>query len=115
MSEYKKQLLATEEEQYGNYIPLLDIIYVIPTRTKHDSGYMCMEVIGETKGYKKKLATFSDVFELNSIIGGHNCLSLSMDLEETGIIRFFSHEYKFKVERYGCSEFEISLVKEDGN
>ena len=35
----KQELLNTECEEFGNDIPLLDFIYIIPTRKKHDSNY----------------------------------------------------------------------------
>lgn len=115
MSKYKEDLLATELEPIGEKVPLLDCIYVIPTRRKHDSGYMCMEIIGENGDgtYKKKLATSSDVIDFNSMFNDKYGL-LSMDLEETGIIRFFSRGCKFKVIYYGISSFVVELVKDGG-
>lgn len=113
MSKYKEDLLATELEPIGEKVPLLDCIYVIPTRRKHDSGYMCMEIIGTAinGNYKKKLATSSDVIDFNSMFNDKYGL-LSMDLEETGIIRFFSRGCKFKVIFYGISSFVVELVKD---
>ena len=109
----KKELLEIEHEKLFKEIPLLDFIYIIPTRHKHDSGYMCMEIIGENKeGYKKKLATYSDVFDINEIfVSRHQYCTLSMDIPEYGVLRIFSHQNRFKVEHYGISSFSISLVE----
>ena len=109
----KKELLEVEHEKIFIDVPLLDIIYVIPTRRKHDSGYMCMEVIGENHdGYKKKLATYSDVFDICEIFTNrHQYFTLSMDIPEYGVMRFFSQQNQFKVEHYGISTFGISIVE----
>lgn len=113
MSKYKEELLATELEPIGEYVPLLDVIYVIPTRRKHDSGYMCMEIVGENKSgnYKKKLATSSDVIDFKGMFLDSYSV-LSMDMEETGIMRFFSRGYRFKVVFFGISSFVVELVKD---
>lgn len=113
----KKELLEIEPEKMFTDVPLLDFIYVIPTRRKYDSGYMCMEVIGENRnGYKKKLATYSDVFDICEIFTNrHQYFTLSMDIPEYGILRFFSHQNQFKVEHYGISTFSISIVEKVGS
>lgn len=110
----KKELLELEQANIFEDVPLLDFIYVIPTRSKHDSGYMCMEIIGENKkGYKKKLASYSDVIDLDKIFCRNDCL-LSMDCPEYNVIRLFSHVGKFKVIHHGLSSFVIEL-KGDGS
>lgn len=109
----KKELLELENATIIEDIPLLDIIYVIPTRRKHDSGYMCMEIIGENReGYKKKLATYSDVFDVGEIFTNrHQYFTLSMDIPEYGILRFFSQFNRFKVKHHGISTFSIDLIE----
>ena len=109
----KKDLLCLEREKFGNEIPLLDEIYVIPTRRKHDSGYMCMEIIGTNRNdYKKKLATFSDVIDLDNIFVDTRW-SLSMDIPECGVIRLFSHRGQFKINAYGISTFSFEIVERE--
>lgn len=109
----KDELLNTELEQWHIDIPLLDYIYVIPTKRKHDSGYMQMEIVGENvKGYKKKLATYSDIFDIGEIFTNrHQYNTLSIDIPEYGILRIFSHQNKFKVKHYEISCFEIDIIE----
>ena len=110
----KKELLELEQADIFEDVPLLDFIYIITTRKKHDSGYMCMEIIGENKdGYRKKLATYSDVVELDKIFTKKDWV-LSMDCPEYNVIRLFSHVGKFKVIHHGVSSFVIEL-KGDGS
>lgn len=109
----KKELLELEQANIFEDVPLLDFIYVITTRSKHDSDYMCMEIIGENKeGYKKKLATYSDVIDLDKIFVKKDWV-LSIDCPEYNVIRLFSHIGKFKVIHHGISSFVIELVGED--
>ena len=111
----KKELLELEQANIFEDVPLLDFIYVITTRSKHDSGYMCMEIIGENKdGYKKKLATYSDVVELDKIFTKNDWV-LSMDCPEYNVIRLFSNVGKFKVIHHGISSFVIELRGDGSN
>ena len=116
MGKLKKELLSVECEKMCQDIPLLDYIYIIPTRRKHDSGYMCMEIIGENKeGYKKKLATYCDVFDLGQIFTSrHQYFHYTIDVPEYGVLRLFSHQNRFRVEIYGLSSFVFDLI-EKGN
>lgn len=111
----KKELLDLEMEKWGNEIPLLDDIYLIPTRRKHDSGYYCMEVVGATQDgkYKKKLATYSDVFDIGDCF--QQSKEVSIDIPEYGVIRFFSTSAscKLKVIYWGMSDFQMVAVKGD--
>lgn len=110
----KKELLDLEMEEWGKEIPLLDFIYLIPTRRKHDSGYYCMEVVGATRDgkYKKKLATYSDVFDIGDYF--QQSKEVSIDIPEYGVICFYSISgYKFKVIWWGASTFEMVAVKGD--
>ena len=109
----KEELLNTKEEKFGNEIPLLDFIYIIPTRRNHDGGYKQMEIIGKnTDGYIKKLSTYSDVIDLDGIIGKVDNWLLSIDMPEYGVLRFFSHRGKFRVIHYGISTFSFEIVED---
>lgn len=109
----KKELLEVEKEKMFVDIPLLDFIYIISTRRKHDSGYMCMEIIGENKeGYKKKLGTFTDVIDLEKYIGTRDYWLISIDIPEYNVIRLFSHHGKFKIITYGTSTFSFEVIEE---
>lgn len=107
----KKELLELDYEKFNEEIPLLDFIYIIPTRRKHDSGYNIMEIIGENKeGYKKKLVSFSDIIDINNLIGNSEWL-ISIDIPEYNVIRLFSHKAQFRVTTFGISTFEFELVE----
>lgn len=107
----KKELLELEIENTNNKVPLLDYLYVIQTRKKHDSGYMCMEIIGvNEEGYKRKLATYCDVIDLDNIfVNKEWCLSI--DIPEYNVMRIFSHRGKFKVNWCGISTFSFEIVE----
>lgn len=110
----KKELLELEMEEWENEIPLLDYVYLIPTRRKHDSGYYCMEVIGATEDgkYEKKLSTYSDVVDIGDYF--QQSKEVSIDIPEYGVIRFYSTVgYKFKVIWWGVSTFKMAAVKGD--
>lgn len=108
----KQELLNIECEKFGKDIPLLDFIYIIPTRKKHDSNYNIMEIIGENKeGYKKKLATYTDVIDLEKYIGSRDYWLISMDIPEYNVIRLFSHHGKFKIITYGISTFSFEVIE----
>lgn len=115
MGKLKEELLKSEYHSLiAGEIPLLDYIYVIPTRRKHDSGYMCMEIIGESldTGFKKKLAVYSDVFDICEIITNrHQYYTISMDIPEYGVMRFFSQQNKFEVTCYGVSSFGFNIIE----
>lgn len=115
MGKIKEELLNVEEEKFCADIPLLDIIYVIPTRRKHDSGYNCMEIIGSNAdGYKKKLASWSDVFDISEIFGSRHAFHhVSMDIPEYGVMRFFVNQFQFKVIHHGISSFVVDLVERE--
>ena len=110
----KKELLELKQETIFNNIPLLDYIFIITTRSKHDSGYMCMEIIGENdEGYKTKLASFSDVIEITNLFKINKFYSsISIDCPEYNVIRIFSiMNCKFKVIHYGISNFVIEVIE----
>lgn len=107
----KNELLELEIEKFGLNIPLLDYIYVIQTKRKHDSGYKCMEIIGvNNKGYKKRLASNCDVIDLDNIFTSKEwCLSI--DIPAYNVMRIFSHKGRFKVNWYGISTFSFEIVE----
>lgn len=108
----KQELLNIEREEFGNDIPLLDFIYIIPSRKKHDSDYNMMTIIGENKeGYKKILATSSDVIDIEKYIGNIDSWMISIDIPEYNIIRLFSHRGRFKITTYGLSTFSFEIIE----
>lgn len=112
----KEDLLKAKIEEFGHDVPLLDCIYIIQTRRKHDSGYMCMEIIGTNeKGYQKKLATNSDIIDLSKIFVDKKRLGwlISIDVPEYNVMRIFSNSGKFKVNYHGMSSFNFDLVQDE--
>lgn len=112
----KKELLELEMEEDGAEIPLLDNIYLIPTRRKHDSGYYCMEIVGTTNDgkYMKKLATYSDVFDIGDVFESLPSPMVSIDIPECNVIHFYNiNHYKFKVVWWGYSTFKMLAVEGD--
>ncbi len=111
----KKELLKLPIAKIDETIPLLDFIYIIPTKELHDSGYRIMKIIGETKdnSFRKQIATFSDVLHIGNFINQNSEL-INMDIEPiNGIIRFFTfHGYKIKVDTHGVSDFSFHSIKE---
>ena len=109
----KNEFLELECAKVDEKIPLLDYIYVIQTRRKHDSGYYCMEIIGaNNEGYKRKLSTFSDVIDLDEIFGS-STWCLSIDIPEYNVMRLFSHRCKFKINSHGISTFSFDLIRRE--
>lgn len=111
-------ILSAEVEDFCEDIPLLDFIYVIPTRRKHDSGYRIMEIVGYSKenDYLKKLDIGCDVVDFNDglTVLGEDCECISMDIEPSnGFIRIFTRYGKIKV-IHRCSAFVFKVVKEKG-
>lgn len=112
MTKYKEELINLETEHFE--IPLLDYIYIVPTRRKHDSGYYIFNIVGENKeGFKKIIDTYCDVIDIDRIINDRRCVC--MDMEEYPIIRLFTGytQFKFKV-KFNLSSFVFEVVDTNG-
>ena len=113
MTDYKKELLNLEYE--NGDIPLLDYIYIIPTRKKHDSGYNIFTIVGENDKlqYKKIIDDYCDVIDIDHIINDKRCVC--MDMEEYPIIRLFTgySQFKFRV-KFNLSSFVFEVVNING-
>lgn len=112
MTKYKEELLNLEHE--NGDVPLLDFIYIIPTRKKHDSGYYIFIIVGENKqGYKKIIDDYCDVIDIDHIINDHRCVC--MDMEDYPIIRLFTgyDQFKFRV-KFNLSSFIFEAVDING-
>lgn len=111
----KKELLELEKVDWFEDVPLLDYIYIISSRKKHDSHYNLIYVIGENvdTGYKKILTEVSDVIDFKTI--GLDYDDFSLDFPEYGVARLFTHknELKFKVPYTYSSSFRLELVVDD--
>lgn len=125
----KKELLELPDSEWQEEIPLLDEIYVVSTRRKHESGYKMLDVYGVaiTNGeisYAKKISGCSDVidFKMPPIMGKYANDSyfkeygvrlMCVDYEDVNVARYFlfMNDYKFKVESAWLSSCCIQVVK----
>ena len=110
----KKELETLELAPIGENVPLLDCIYIVPTRRKHDSGYLMFTIVGENfnKKWKKILGTCSDVIEVERVIQKSYSHAFSIDMEEYPILRIFSHN-QFEVRWFGISTFSFDVVERE--
>lgn len=103
-------------------IPLLDEVYVVSNRKKHDSGFRCITVYGVAYDkdmrdiiWKKKLSECSDVIHI-LIPEKSNKLfdrAFSVDFKEVNVARYFVR-YGYKFEITGVfSDFEIRIVEDE--
>lgn len=124
----KKELRTLEKEKYldEKNIPILDEIYVIIEKRKHDSGYQMYSIFGtrynrETKerDYAKCLIDYCDVINIAPTFVKNlydDCYYnlISIDSNEMGVFRFFSTSSKigFKITML-CSTVEFQIVERD--
>ena len=115
-NELKKKKKITFDEE----IPLLDELYVVVSRKKHDSGYKTYKVYGIAHGdkreitYAKCLSEISDVINIIptfvKVCGSYNMPLLSIDSIETNMFHIFVRHSKIKV-KANFSDFELEIVK----
>ena len=122
----RKELEQLEHRKWEENVPLLDELYLIVDRKKHDSGYRLLKVYGiafsddySQKVYCKELTNSSDVIDFRYEIKDLEKLNknwgfppFSIDCLECNVIRYFARqgEYKFRVGKE-LSSFEITLVE----
>ena len=122
----KSELEKLEQITYGEEIPLLDELYVVVSRRKHDSGYKTYKVYGVAHGDKRKITYAKCLSEISDVIniiptfvnecGSYYLPLLSIDSIETNMFRIFVRHSKIKVkETLSDFEFEIVKVKEIKN
>lgn len=111
----RKNLLAQKQRAWDKN-STYDKIYIVPTRRKHDSGYMVMAIVGVTQLKTKiryEIAGYCD--DICWKFQGLNSLDLEWAVRTdceypSGIIRFWSNYCKFEV---GCSlsSTDICLIR----
>lgn len=116
----KSELKELEKITYDEEIPLLDELYVVVSKRKHDSGYKMYKVYGVAYGdkreitYAKCLSEISDVITIIptflNVCGSYNMPLLSIDSIETNMFRIFVRKSKIKV-KATLSDFEFEIVK----
>lgn len=112
--ELKKASYLKNEE-----INMFDYLYIIPTRRKHDSGYLMYEIYGGkiNKETKKEsyysLSKCSDVIEFEKMFCDYQ-MFCSIDSPEYNVFRLFTRgKYQFLVPFFHCSSFTIEIRKEN--
>lgn len=115
MNKYQKEMLinAVHIEDDKLREKIFEMIYILPQRKKHDSGYKMMYVLGTATDKKTYLiATFSDVVEFENILKNKNFIDIHIDILYDGIIQFWCRRNNFKVE-FNLSTCEFSLIERE--
>ena len=50
----REELLAVPRRKWDEVLYGVDVVYIIPSRRKHDSGYACMDLVASFNSNKKK-------------------------------------------------------------
>lgn len=122
----RNELEQLEHRKWDEKTPLLDEIYVIVDRKKHDSGYRYLNIYGVAYGdkfkvkiYCKQLSNSSDVIHLRFDIKNIELFNnkygyspISIDSLECNVTRYFVRDdrYKFKV-GFALNDFDLTLVE----
>ena len=111
-----------KEAQYlkNGDINMFDYLYIMPTRRKHDSGYLMYEIYGSKIDNNKIehfyiLSKCSDVIDFNKCICDYEWFC-SIDMPEYNVYRIFTRgNHKFLIPYFHCSSFNIEIRKENNN
>lgn len=93
----------------SKYSPLeFDSVLVIPTRTKHDSGYNCILVIGCNKGEAVcKITDWSDDLKFNTIDKDDLFSNIRMDCLPNGVLRVWGKQ--ISIDGYCVSTVDFNI------
>ena len=116
----KDELNKLEKIAFTEEIPLLDELYVVVSKKKHDSGYKMYKIYGVAYDnnneitYAKCLSEISDVIHIIPTFvngcGSYYLPLLSIDSIETNMFRIFVRNSKIKV-KDNFSDFDFEIVK----
>jgi len=112
----RKQFLTLPSREYWNSKELpFDSLVLLPTKRKHNSGYMMMDIVGIRDNQPVLLLSgCSDVIHLDGT-GGRESLELRSKnicidmLYPSGLLRIFSYNYQITASA-ALSSFEIFFV-----
>ena len=95
----------------SKYSPLeFDSVLVIPTRTKHDSGYNCILVIGCNAGEAVcKITDWSDVLKFNVIGSDSLYNNIRMDCLPNGILRVWGKQISIDGYFVNTVDFNVNM------
>lgn len=104
----RKELLALPVREWS-VAGIYDSLYLVPSGKKHDSGYMCIAIVG-SKGYKPfEIAAYPDA--INWSMPAMDSYELNTDCEyPSGIIHMWSRRCDFIVGA-ALSSVEIKVVR----
>ena len=67
----REELLSVPKREWDKTIRKVNVVYVIPSRRKHDSGYACMDFIASFNEKGKQMIRFGGNCDDVSLIGNH--------------------------------------------
>lgn len=106
----RKELLALPVRAWPDE-STYDSLYLVPSGRKHESGYMCVAIVGIRDHKPVEIAAFPDDIEWKMPQDTSYWGDMRMDCEyPSGILHPWSHRYAFKVGR-ALSSTTITLVK----
>lgn len=116
----RQELLAVPARKWGEVLHNVGAVYIIPSRRKHDSGFMCMDFVacemgkdGRITNKKIRFGGYTDVVNLHGVIPGLSQMGFNIDCEPGGIIRIFTFQKPFSVsEDLSSIDFRIENYKE---
>lgn len=109
----RKELLALPPRKRWDEKTVYQSVYLVPSGKKHDSGYMCVAIVGVREHKPIEIAAYPDDIGWSFPLG-YKHESLRMDCEwPSGIIHAWSYKYNFEV-GYSLSSTVISLVEKVG-
>lgn len=116
----RQELLAVPKRKWDEVLHNVGAVYIIPSRRKHDSGYMCMDFVacrmdksGRITNDKIRFGGGCDVVNLLGLDYANR--NFSFDCEE-GVLRIFTFSKPFMVTRDLSSvDFSIEEYRGDFN
>ena len=113
----RQELLSVPHRKWDAVLHNVGAVYIIPSRRKHESGYMCMDFVaceidkrGHISNNKIRFGGGCDVVNIEGI----ESRSFNIDCIEGGIIRIFSHGVPFGVSEDVSSVRFTSEIYKDG-
>lgn len=99
----RKELLAVPKREWDEKLTKVRVVYILPSRRKHDSGYSCMDFVAETPN---GLVGFGGCCDDVCLSGEH----FRIDCEyPSGIIRIWNSHNRFTISSDSSS---IDFVEE---
>lgn len=88
-------------------------VYIVPSGTKHDSGYMEIAIVGEKEGGELEVAAYPDdiVWDMTEIRQEYDSMGMRTDCSyPKGVLRFWGNRVEFVVEA-ALSSTNIKVIQ----